>query len=433
MGRLVFSPVSPAFPAAWLLFGLTFAMAAAHFLSLSWPRLATVAVYSIPLVLCLLILRNRNGLRTKLNLIDAVFAVFILVVLISATIFPGPDEHGAVWQYLRYLPFLMITPYVLGRLMSFKDLELFSRITLFAGLALLPLLALDRLIVVDRAWRLPVFGLDHGPLLVGGLLAAMLLVCCMRALSSFDSVRKTARLERYVELGLIGCVTIVLVWLMARGWLLAGLAGVAVVCLVMSSRSPALRGGLAAYVFAIATIALLILPQSSFYAAILTAPAPAPAPITEFCPVLGDASCQPFRDSVDSAAIRWVMYREAVALFMSNPIWGVGAARFGDCSCTGSGWYPHNTILQGFAELGFIGGGLQLGLFILAAVALLRPLMSARQDGSEGMYAFVIALFAMFLVSDQFYGTYFMTAGTWLMIGIAASLHSKANEESSHA
>jgi O-antigen ligase len=429
MGRLVFSPVSPAFPAAWLLFGLTFAMAAAHFLSLSWPRLATVAVYSIPLVLCLLILRNRNGLRTKLNLIDAVFAVFILVVLISATIFPGPDEHGDVWQYLRYLPFLMITPYVLGRLMSFKDLELFSRITLFAGLALLPLLALDRLIVVDRAWRLPVFGLDHGPLLVGGLLAAMLLVLCTRALSSFNSVREAARLERYVELGLIGCVTVVLVWLLARGWLLAGLAGVAVVCLVMSSRSPALRGGLAAYVFAIATIALLILPQSSFYAAILTAP----ASITEFCPVLGDASCQPFRDGVDSVAMRWVMYREAVALFMQNPIWGVGAARFGDCSCTGPGWYPHNTILQGFAELGFIGGGLQLGLFVLAAVALLQPLMSVRQDGSEGTYAFVLALFAMFLVSDQFYGTYFMTAGTWLMIGIAASLHSKANEESSHA
>ena len=184
--------MSPAFPAAWLLFGLTFAMAAAHFLSLSWPRLATVVVYSIPLVWCLLILRNRIGLRTRLNLIDAVFAVFILVVLISATIFPGPDEHGAVRRYLRYLPFLMITPYVLGRLMSFKDLELFSRITPFAGMGLLPLLMLDRLMVEVRPWRLPIFGLDHGPLLVGGLLAVLLLVLCARVLSGDKPAEKVA-------------------------------------------------------------------------------------------------------------------------------------------------------------------------------------------------------------------------------------------------
>lgn len=54
MGRFVFSLVSPAFPAAWLLFGLVFAMAAAHFLSLPWGRSATVASYSIPALWCLL-------------------------------------------------------------------------------------------------------------------------------------------------------------------------------------------------------------------------------------------------------------------------------------------------------------------------------------------------------------------------------------------
>jgi len=230
---------------------------------------------------------------------------------------------------------------------------------------------------------------------------------------------------------LIGFITVVLVWVMARGWLFAGLAGVAVVSLAMRESALALRVGLFASVFLTAALALHILPASSFYAAILTAPVP--ATVTEFCPILGDASCQPFREAVDSVAIRWVLYREAVALFMKNPVWGVGAAQFGNCSCTGPGWYPHSTILQGFAELGLVGGSLQIGLFVVAAMTLLRPLMFVKQYGSRAAHAFVLALFALFLVSDQFYGTYFMATGTWLMIGIAASLRSKANEESSRA
>lgn len=429
MGRFVFPLMSTAFPAAWLLYGLVFAMAAAHFLSLPWVRSATVVVYSIPVLWCLLILRNCQFRFAKFNAIDVGFVAFVLVVLTSAFVFPGVDEHGAVWKYLRFMPFLMITPYVLGRLMSLKDVELLSRIIIWAGLVLLPLLLLDRLTVVERPWRLPIFGLDHGPLMVGGLLATTLLALCSQMLS----LGNRPKLKKLVLFGVIGLVTVVLVWVMARGWLLASLVAAAVVTLAMRDRSLAQRLGLLVYVFSIAMFALFFLPASDFYGAVFSAPAPAPAPAAEFCPILGDASCQPFKDGVDSVAMRWVMYREAWALFMQNPVWGVGVARFGDCSCTGPGWYPHNTILQGFAELGLIGGGFQLGVLILTAVTLARPLLSARHSENVQTHALVFALFALFMTSDQFYSSYLMASGTWLMLGIAASLRVSPNEESSRA
>ena len=40
---------SPAYPAAWLLFGMLFALALAHFMAIPWPQLATVSVYAVPL------------------------------------------------------------------------------------------------------------------------------------------------------------------------------------------------------------------------------------------------------------------------------------------------------------------------------------------------------------------------------------------------
>ncbi len=434
--RLPSSLCSPAYPAALLIFGLIFAQATTYFMSLPWLSLYTAVIYAIPFAWCMLILRNRISLPMKPNAIDISFAAFVLVVLISALVFPGPDQHGSVWKYLRFLPFLMITPYVLGRLMRLPDIELFSRITLFAGLVLLLLLMLDRLTVVERPGRLPIFGFNYGPLLVSVLLAALLQVLCAHVLSGGKPGEKGGLLRQLVLLWLIGCVTVVLVWIMARGRLLASLTGVAVMSFVVHSRSIALRTGLAAYVFGIATLALLILPSSAFYSAILSAPTltpnhiliPAPTHDTEFCPILGETSCQPFKEGVNSVAMRWLLYHEAMAMFMQKPVWGVGTARFGDCSCTGPGWYPHNTILQGLAELGLVGGGLQLGLFVLAVATLMRPLLSMRQLQSYiTTHAFVLALFVLFLVSDQFYGNYLMAAGTWLTTGIAASFHGSNN------
>jgi O-antigen ligase len=125
------------------------------------------------------------------------------------------------------------------------------------------------------------------------------------------------------------------------------------------------------------------------------------------------------------------MYREAAAMFLENPVMGVGADRFGELSCIGPGWFPHSTILQAFAELGALGGGLLVGLLAFAAVTQVRPLLSVRSVADWPINAFVLALFATFLVADQIYGNYFMAVGVSLMLGVTASLRAQGLRDGS--
>jgi len=427
--------MSPAFPAIWLLWGLTFAMGIAYFLSLPWPKIATITVYSLPIAWYLTVARIRIGLPLNLNKIDTGFTLFIVIVLMSATTFPGPDNHGAVWKYLRFVPFLMVTPYVIGRMMSLKDLEKLSYMAIFSGLVILPMLLIDHFIVIERPSRLPIFGLDHGPLLAGKVLTIALLATYTIFLSTLVSRKEMARLMKIVFLIFIGCFSILLVWVMARGWVLAGLASIVLVTSSVRGGKPILRFALATYVFSVISLTIFLMPTSSFYTTILNTSPVLASPIPtakDTCPILGTSVCQPFQESVNSVAIRWVMYREAAAIFIENPLWGIGAGRFGDCSCTGPGWYPHNIVLQGFAELGLLGGSLQLGLFILATITLLKPLILMKYSGHLSAYSFALALFTVFFVSNQFYGTYFMATGTWLLVGVAARLRSETKERTPH-
>lgn len=109
-------------------------------------------------------------------------------------------------------------------------------------------------------------------------------------------------------------------------------------------------------------------------------------------------------------------------MFMQSPIWGVGASRFGERSCTGPGWYPHSTVLQAFSELGAIGGGTLLGLLWLTARTLMRHSVVEAGLAYPVAGSFALALFSAFFVSDQFRGNYFMATGMCLMFGIAAGL-----------
>lgn len=422
---------SPAYPAAWLLFGMVFALAMAHFVAISWSSTATVVVYVVPLVWVFAIAWRRRQ-TPRVGKIDILFLLFALLVLVSS-LFAMQDGGGeAARKYLRYLPIMMVSPYLCGRSIRVPDINLLLRITLFAGVATLPLLLLDRFLSPRRdGGRWPFFGLDYGALLVGVLLAAALIALCVRMVGGRNpGVNNNGRLEGGIYLGLIGIVTVSLVWVSARGWLIAGLAGVVAVTLSMRTRTLGIRSGLLAYVLAIATCSMMILPSSTFYSKLLTAPVTASVTAGPG-PILGEASCQPFK-GVNSVAVRWVLYQEALAMFAERPVLGVGATRFGERSCIGPGGYPHSTILQSFAELGLIGGGLLIVLIVFASVTLVRLLITARRAENEPAYAFILALFAMFLVADQFYGNYFMSTGTWLLLGIAASMYANAREALSH-
>lgn len=441
----------PAYLAAWLLFGMLFSLAIVHFMAISWPRFATVVVYVMALVWVSGLALQKWRHVWPVTALDVLFVGFVL--LVSALLTFQGNALGAAGKFAYYLPFMVVTPYLCGRMMRAPDIDLLLRILLIAGVAILPLLLLDRFTSLGReGGRWPFFGLDHGALLVGCLLATALLALCVRVLGCRSPIARNDRAEMLVSLGLIGVVTVFLVWVMARGWLLAGLVAVAVTCLSARHRLLTTRLGLLVAVLTIAGVTVASLPRlapvsGGFYAMLLTPPAPLgmnppripfganPSHVpfganpSKAEPILGEASCQPFKEGINSVAMRWVLYREAMAMFKEHPYIGVGASRFGEYSCTGYGGFPHSTVLQGFAELGLIGGALLAGLLALAAITLARPLLSIRQCSDWSADAFALALFVTFAVADQIYGNYFMSVGTWLMLGIAASMRANIKRE----
>lgn len=324
---------------------------------------------------------------------------------------------------------MMVLPYVCGRLMRAQDVDLFSRITLAAGFTIIPLLLIDRFISPGREMgRWPFFGQDHGALLAGELLAIALNALCVRALACRGAGEGDVCLGCIAHYALVALITVFLTWVTARGWLLAGLLGVVVVCWTARHRTYIARAGLLATVFGTVALSFAALPQldpmfDHMYSMPLELPAIEDAGRGQALqPILGEASCQPIEEGLNSIAIRWVLYQEAMAMFLDNPIFGVGAARFGEQSCTGPTGFPHSTVLQGIAELGLVGGGLLIALLLAIAVTAASPFLSARQGRNGSVDAFILALFAVFFVGDQIYGNYFMSVGTWLLLGIAASM-----------
>jgi hypothetical protein len=424
--------ISPAYPAAWLLYAMIFAFAAAHFIGVPWPRGGAVAVYSAAAVwVAVLAWRKRWDLWPP-TVLDALFVGFVL--LVSASLVFQWTPSGEPSKYARFLPFMVVIPYLCGRLMGLADVRLIWRVILLTGLLLLPLLLLDRLISPGReSGRWAFFGLDHGALVAGALVATLLVALCVRALDRPNPGERQNRPDRFILYALIGLTTVFLVWVTARGWLLAGLGGGAVTCLFARHRTIAIRGGLLTAVLVVAGGSIVMLPKldanfGGLYAMTLDkdsrAAFGATGPILGATgPILGEASCQPFKEGINSVAMRGVMYREAVAMFLENPVLGVGADRFGERSCTGPGWYPHNTLLQAYAELGLVGGGLLTVLMALAAVTLVRPLLAFSNGTTKWVaHVFALALFTLFFLVDQFYGNYFQAIGVWLTLGIASSL-----------
>lgn len=413
---------------------MTFALAGANFMAIPWPRLATVAFYVVALAwVAVLAWRDVRHVRA-VTVLDVLFAGFVICVSASL-ILRGGASGEATGRFAAYLPFLVVIPFLCGRLMKAPDIALLMRIVLIAGVILLPVLLIDRMTSPGpERVRWPFFGQDHGALLAGPLLASALVALCVHALDAQNRRQTDNPMGRLALYGSIGVVTAFLVWVTARGWLLSGLVGVAATCLFARQHSLWRRVALCGAVLAFAGASLAVLPSldsqfGGLYSRTLDMSSRpesvggwgAPTSV-DAGPVLGEASCEPFRKGKNSIAMRWVLYQEAMAMFSRNPVFGVGAAGFGARSCTGPMGFPHSTILQGIAELGIIGGGLLIGVLVLAAVTLARPFLSIGQGKDWAADTFVLALFAMFLVADQIYGNYFMSASMWLTLGIAASM-----------
>ncbi len=181
--KIPHNPYSPAYPAAWLLFGMTFALAGAHFMAAPWARLATVTFYAVALAWVSVLARRGRRHFWPVTALDVLFVGFVLLVSASLVFQGGSWEESG--KFARYLPFMVGIPYLCGRLMRECDIEHFSRIVLYAGLGVLPLLLLDRAVSPEQGGpRWAFFGQSHGALLVGALLAAALIALCVRGAAS---------------------------------------------------------------------------------------------------------------------------------------------------------------------------------------------------------------------------------------------------------
>lgn len=438
---------SLAWLAAWLLFGLLYVQALSHFMGVPWARSMTVIFYLGAMAWAASLTWRQRARMHMLNVIDGLFIAFVIAVLASLA-FAG-EPTGGVIKYAPYLPFMMIVPYVCGRLIRLPEIYVLLRIILIAGMVMLPLMLIDRLVSPSsEVGRWPFFGFDHGALMVGALLAMVLVALFVRVLDRPFTRTNNGVHRRYSNSGLLLLTTVFLVWTSARGWMLAGLAGTAIAGIAAAQYSILRRAALWVAVLGVAVLSLQMLPKidtqfgrlysktfdvSSYPEFLLGKARPefdnAQPVHGESQPILGEASCQPFIERNNSIAMRWLMYQEAIAMFLENPILGVGAGRFGVRSCAGYMGFPHSTILQGVAELGVIGGGLLIVLLLITLLTLIRIMVPMKTRANWQANAFALALFGAFMLADQIYGNYMMATGTWMLIGYAAGVRANGQAE----
>ena len=419
--------LSPALPAAGLLYGMLFCLAIAHLMGWMWTPLATKIFYGALFSWAGVLAWQSRPLPRTPVLTDKLFGLFVLGILISSLAHGGADS--AALKYLQFVPFMVVLPYILGRIMAPDDARLLVRILVWAGPLILLLAIFDydqsrETMTTGPRWIF--FGADHSPLLISFMLSASLIASTFMLFTQHRSAWRQAAL-----LVVQGISVAALVFVAARGGLLGAMLGVALLMLAMRGVSVVWRASFLMYLSAVLVFAFAVLPspQSELYAKLMTDPnivykASSGADTTSSgaTPILGEAACIPFTEGQNSVSMRWVLYKEAVAVFMSAPWVGIGAASFGRHSCTGVAGYPHSTILQSFAELGVAGGLLFVGLMASAIAGSSRGADAPRQ----WMRPLMLGMFVQYLATDQLYGNYFMAAGTYFWVGVAASMQSNS-------
>lgn len=221
-------------PAAAILYGLVFLFAFTHFAGLPWHLSITFVFYSGLFAWVLLLAWRQRASWAGFGLIDILFCVFVLWVLTSLLI--QGDPGYVAFKYGRYMPFLVILPYVCGRMMRVVDLSLFYKIIVWASIVLLMLLLIDywqylsKLVIYSR-W--PFFGHDYALLLVAMLLVAALVILSFFFLTGPGKSYRQLSSRQRMQLGTLGLIAAAIVAVASRGALLIGVFGTLWVVLIV--------------------------------------------------------------------------------------------------------------------------------------------------------------------------------------------------------
>jgi hypothetical protein len=438
---------TPAGAAFLLLHGILFCFALTSYFQLPWLRIETIIFYIAILALVInLSYQRRRILAVKPNSIDILLIVFWLIVIysIATNWLPGTIK------YLLMVPFFVILPYIIGRMMKDEDLIKFWFVLIIMSLVLIILLPFEYLknYLPYPNWPSPyIFSQAHSVLLSGLLLSTTLLATTGALMINKESIEirvgLTERKLSFLLFLFIGLLAFALAWLTARGSILIGIQCVGVL-LIFSPRKYIKKIILSVLTFIIFFMLSFFSPFQNIHSKERNLQVFQSPPLlmssnnwldqsltlnseannaNYFKPILGEHACRAIKDSITD---RWVHYQTALAIFFVKPIMGGGANHYGDWACTGPGSFPHSTILQVLAELGLIGGIIYLLLLAKIFQVIYRHFRKKNASDLKVIYAWLVSYTVFQVMIGQIYGNYFLSAGLYFVIGIASRL---LNEE----
>lgn len=415
---------SPVIPAILLLFGLIFAFALFHIAGISWiPGLARFHFVFI-LFWGVLIIIQRKDFLLNFGLIDYFLLIFLTILVISLVVHRA--DGPAILYYGGLIPFLILLPYCLGKIIKKHEFEIFLRVLPWLGLLVLALCVVDfwgapENEIVTSRWRF--FGVNHSPLQIATLVSCSLLSVVYVFITSSEQKTNIKIITLWI---VIAIFAVALVLIAARGFLIvSALVLLVMLCLINDQNSKLKFAVLGSFIIGVsAGFCVLPKPQTDFYkrmsksydASLLNSTLPEYGDLVD--KIKSKPRCRVLIESINSIAIRRLLYVEAIELFAWHPWTGIGAAGFGYYSCAGPGSYPHSSLLQSFAELGLLGGMPFLMLYMVSIITLAWVYFRSLSNERESV--FWICLLCFFALSDQVYGNYFMAPGSFFMFGVAS-------------
>lgn len=434
---------SPATTAAILLYGIVFGFAMWSYQGWQWQRNHTITLYvAIAVWSVVVIFRRWRSIGLSLNRLDIFFSGFLFWVLGSIV----THWWKGTIQYLELIPFFVILPYLLGRMMVAQDVELFKKLLIGMGVVLLLLLPFEYWknsqpgFLYENSPAPILFGQGHGVMLSGLLFSATLLALVSKLMSPAASTMESKGREglyRFFGYLMLAALASAMVWISSRGSVVAVMLGVIVLFLFSSFFGWEKKAAILSLLGLSAVVAFSISFQNKYhkeyYQQLFVPPAvalnemPRQEPRLQYGkPILGEGVCKDIQNSISD---RWVHYRSAWEIFLAKPLTGVGANSYGFYSCRGPGWFPHTTILQVLAELGVIGGLLYFPLIWLVFWAPITRYKLEVNVPFRANMGWLLAFVVLQFTTSQFNGNYFMSAGLYFAMGLAASFFKNREQQ----
>jgi O-antigen ligase len=409
---------STAWPSLILLHGLGFLLLLGLVLGLGRrTEYAIGAVLLSTAWLVFVVIRKwkRDSINIKLQIIDLLFALFVLLIILSFLV-QGMDKSW-VQTNAWFVPFYIIIPYICGRFMREADLILFSKGLALALSITIPVFLLSFLFVNDSYfhYRPQVAGTDEVAARISFLVAQVGVVMIYLLLTNVSSVRIRVV---FLYLLLLCALAISLVFMGLRTLILISFCIVALGCFKakwMSLQHRAIIAGI--YVlFLVGANAVMI--QANALAS--KNGSEIVVEVAKLADNSKSLSCEETLRKYNSVAIRLELIRDALKQFRASPIIGIGAGSFGQYSCWASPVaHPHNMLVQVLGDLGLVGGAILIAMVIISV----RPQLSVSWQRHETKnLAFLFFSFSLFNALAG--GNYFTSVDLWWSLGLIVAMNS---------